>query len=393
MKKKILIIAAAVLALVLVAAADVMRNDPNLVMKEFASDLIQDETEEVEFDHVGPYKIGRHRIPVYTFTPEEDAEYSFTVSDIKTDDDVFITMSVCDRDLNDFIIADNFNDHADSISGSEFLSEDSECFVIINAIADNDDRGCSGSFRLTVTKLTEDTAPIELTEAEPVTVSMNDDEMSSVLFRPKESGFYRFSTSVFSKKEEAGFSFVSMVRDDEDEEVRNTEGISYLEEDNSYYVWVSASELTQKQTDVKVSCSRIAYIKADSPGSYSINGPSIIGFKSKDTVNYAVYSLSDSNIKGSVYDSKGFPLNKDNNSGGTLSENSNDFALILQAEKDKKYLIFADGEFSKCVINIAVYKGDGTALGPEDIELPASESEGEEAKQEGSAESEEKSKQ
>ena len=371
MKKKILIAVAIILILGLLSGYNFYKKDPNLILKHNTKKLSLDKTEEVEFDQDGGKKeIGEHRIPVFVFKPDEDAEYSFTVSDIETDDDIYFTMSVCDQDLNDYITADNSEDHADSISGSEFLSKDSKCYVIINAVSkDDSDPDCSGSFNLTVSKMTDDIKTIELTESSPVTLNMSEDDLSSVLFIPSETGFYRFDTSVVSEDEESRFSFISKVTTDKKKEIENTEGISWLEEGQSYFIWVSASDLTEKQADVSVSCIRIATIETDETGSYDISGPTLIKFEADDTANYAVYSISDGDVKGSVYDSEGFPLNKDSNSGGTLSSNDKDFALILQAKKGESYIIYADGEFSKCSVNIAVYKGDGTSLGPEDIEM------------------------
>ena len=390
MKKKILLAAAFVLFLGLLVSADHFGSDPNFILKHKTRKLSLDKTAEVQFKQSGAKKVGKHRIPVFTFKPDEDAEYSLTVSDIKTEDDIYITMSVCDQNLNDYITEDNYEDHADSISGSEFLSKDSKCYVIINAVTRSDsDPSCSGSFNVTVTRVSEDTETIELTESASVTVSMGEDELSPVMFRPVETGFYRFDTSVISDEEDAGYSYISKVTTDKKKEVENTEGISYLDEGKSYFIWVSASDITAKQADVSVSCIRVATIETDETGSYDISGPTLINFKAKDTANYAVYSVSDGDITGSVYDSEGFPMNKDTNSGGTLSGNKNDFALILQAKKGSSYIIYADGEFTRCSINIAVYTGDGTSLGLQDLETAHETGEGEGTEADNQEESEE----
>ena len=368
MKKKILIAAAIILFLGMLVSVDYLDNDPNVILKHINKKLTLDKTVEVDFKQDGAIKIGKHKIPVFVFKPDENAEYLFTVSDIKTDADVYLTMSVCDRDLNDYITIDNSADHAVSFSDSEFLSEGSKCYVIIAAVNDKGELSSSGTFSITVSKVTENTETIELTESEAVTVQMTEDEMSSVLFVPSETAYYRFDTSVASGKENSGYSYVSSVKDDKNKDVENTEGISYLEEGRSYFIWVSASDLTTEDTAVSVSCTRVAVIETEETGAYSISGPTLISFKAADDNNYVVYSKSDGNITGSVYDSNGFPLNKDDSSGGTLSGNENDFALILQAQKNEQYIIFANGEFNECSINIAVYKGDGTSLGPEDLE-------------------------
>ena len=150
-----------------------------------------------------------------------------------------------------------------------------------------------------------------------------------------------------------------------------TENISYLEKEKEYNIWISASELNEKSTDISVSCSRLNQMKADSAGSFKVEGETVLHFKPKKGANYAIYSVSDGNVNGAVYDENGFPLNKDSNSGGTLSENKDDFALVLQAKDKTLYLVHIYGEFKDCTVNIAEYTGDGTSLGPDDIKLPS----------------------
>ena len=57
-------------------------------------------------------------------------------------------------------------------------------------------------------------------------------------------------------------------------------------------------------------------------------------------------------VNGAVYDENGFPLNKDNNSGGMLSENKDDFALVLQAKDKTLYLVHISGEFKDCTVQV-----------------------------------------
>ena len=382
MKKKIIIAIVALLALVFIFSLSVYKSDRNLFIKKFTKKISLDETAEVEFDYGKKTYIRRSYIPVYLFTSPEDGEYTFSVTDINTEEDVFITMTVCDTDLNEYFSSDNFEEHNGDVSGSEFISKDNKCLLIIDAVSNKDgskDR-YTGSLKVTVSKK-EDAKPLELTEENPVTVNTGNEEMTSVMFAPKETGYYRFETKILSGKDENGFSSIAAIKDSDNKEVKVTENISYLEGGVEYYVWIGASELSKKSADISVSCSMVNTIKADSPGSFELDEETIIGFKPKKGANYVIYSSSEGNVDGAVYDDKGFPLNKDDNSGGTLSENKEDFALVLQAKDKTLYLIHISGKFDKCTVNIAEYIGDGTTLGPDDIKQPSSDTEDEEQTQ------------
>ena len=371
-KKKIIIAILALLALAILFSVSVYKSDRNLFIKKFTKTIDLDETKEVSFDYSKRTYIRRNYIPVFLFKSDEDAEYTFSVTDIDTDDGVYVTMSVCDLDLNEYVSADNFDEHNGDVTGSEFIAKGNKCILIIDAVSQDDsekDR-YTGSLKVTVSKA-EKAKPLELTEDTPVTVNTGDEEMTSVLFRPEETGYYRFSTKMVSGGADSGFSSVTMIKNADNKEVKVTENISYLEGGEEYYVWISASELTEKKAEISVSCSRINVIRTKKPGSFSIDDETIIEFKPKKGANYAIYSVSGGNVDGAVYDDKGFPLNKDNNSGGTLSSNKDDFALVLQANDNVLYLIHVSGEYKDCTVSIAEYTGDGTSLGPDDIELPS----------------------
>lgn len=373
MKKKIIIAVVALLALVFVFSLSIYRNDRNLLIKKFTKKISLDKTAEVEFDYSKKSFIRKNYIPVYLFTAPEEGEYTFSITDINTEDGTYITMTVCDEDLNEYFTSDNFEEHNGDVTGSEVMAEGGKCLIFTDAVSKNEgnkDR-YTGSLKVTVSKKQEDTKPLELTEEEPVTVTAGNAEITSVHFVPKETGYYRFDTKILSEKDESGFSSISAIKDSDNKDVPFTENISYLEGEKEYYIWISASELNEKNADISVSCSRLNNMKADSAGSLKVEGESVIHFKPKKGANYAIYSVSDGNVNGAVYDENGFPLNKDNNSGGTLSENKDDFALVLQAKDKTLYLIHVSGEFKDCTVYIAEYTGDGTSLGPDDIELPA----------------------
>lgn len=150
-------------------------------------------------------------------------------------------------------------------------------------------------------------------------------------------------------------------------EIKTYEGICILEEDKDYYVWVSADEIKGKSTDVRVSCKKIESLTAEDKGAYSIAGETIIEYKADADTPLAIYSVSDGNTKASVYDSKGFPVSSDDDSGESLSGNEKDFAIVIQPQSGKKYYIYVGGKFTDSMVYITDYIGDGTSIGPEDI--------------------------
>lgn len=384
MKKKIIIAVVMLLALVFVFSLSIYRKDRNLLLKKFTKKISLDKTAEVEFDYSKKTILRKKYIPAYLFTAPEEGEYTFSITDINTEDDMYITMTVCDTDLNEYFTSDNFDEHNGDVTGSEVMAEGSKCLILTDAVSKKEgakDR-YTGSLKVTVSKKTEDTKPLELTIEEPVTVTAGDAEITSVHFVPKETGYYRFDTKILSEKEdESGFSSLSAIKDSDNKDVPFTENISYLEGEKEYYIWVGASEINEKNADISVSCSMLNKMKADSAGSFKVEGETVLHFKPKKGANYAIYSVSDGNVNGAVYDDNGFPLNKDNNSGGTLSKNKEDFALVLQAKDNTLYLVHISGEFKDCTVNIAEYTGDGTSLGPDDIKLPSDAADAEQPEQ------------
>lgn len=88
--------------------------------------------------------------------------------------------------------------------------------------------------------------------------------------------------------------------------------------------------------------------------------------KALDQKMHRVYSvIGDADVV--MYDSEGFMLRQDDDSGETVSGNPNDFALGFHAVKGEMYRICVDGKFTQCTVNIQEYKGDGTAPDPEEV--------------------------
>jgi hypothetical protein len=368
-----LLIILTVLAVLAPYPIDAVRNDPNLILKKIAKEMTAEDTVDVSYKYKSDV-IGRKMIPLFDFTPEESTEYTFTVSNIVSEDDVFISMEVADSHLNNYLVADNLNDPGGDIEDTVFLPEKTNCYVIVEAISTDDRENYSGSFCISVTKAAEDARPNEVTETEPAIVRISEDSQNAVLFIPQESGLFSFSSKIISK-DKAASSSISSITTADGKQVKRAEGICQLEGGLEYYVWVSADEQIKKKVNALVSCKKVETLDADQPGEYSINEGTVIEFTSRETQNLAVYSVSDGNIRCAVYDSMGFPINNDRNSGGEFSGNVNDFALVIQAQAGTRYLIYTDGKYTECKIVIARYIGDGSSLGPDDIEITEPEGE------------------
>ena len=138
-------------------AYDAVRNDPNLLLKKISTVLNEGSTVDVKYT-IKPGKrklLRRNRLPLYSFTPEESGEYTFTVSDIVSEEDVFLSLQVTDSYLNNYLSTDNAGDHSDSFSDTVFLNKGSICYVITEATSGSDTEVYSGSFSLSVAKASE----------------------------------------------------------------------------------------------------------------------------------------------------------------------------------------------------------------------------------------------
>ena len=347
---------------------DAVKNDPNIILKRVSKDLTEDSDVKVAYTQKSGKSglLSRNRIPLYSFTPEESGDYTFSVSDIVSEDGIFLSLQVADSHFNNYLSTDNMNDLSDSFSDTVFLNEGNICYVLIEAFSVNDMDKCSGSFSLRVSRASDDVIPAEVTETDNSVVTIREDSQTAVLFVPSDSGFFRFESRVISGDRSAS-SDISSVRTTDNTEISRSEGICWLEGGREYYVWVSAQELSKPSVKAEVSCKRIDSFSTDQYGEYRITDDTIIEYASEETENLAVYSVSDGDAECHVYDSMGFPLNYDDDSGGGLSENDKDFALVIQAQKKSKYYIYAGGEFKECSIVITGYEGDGTSVGKNDV--------------------------
>ncbi len=374
LQRTLLLIALTAILTLVPFVYDAMKYDPNLTLKKVATALKEDSTVDVTYSY-NPSETGifsKDRIRLYSFTPEESGEYTFSVSNVVSDEDTYLSLQVTDSDFNNYLSTDNMEDFGGDFSDSVFLNGENKCYILIEPFSEDFREEYSGSFSLSVSRVSEDAGPAAITESEPAVVKIREDSQTAVLFAPEESGYFRFGSLIVSRDKSAS-SAISSVTTADNEEVKRFEGICYLEGGKDYYVWTSASDMSRSYVKAEISCKRLEILSADQTGEYSINGDTIIEFTSQDVQNLAIYSVSDGNARCHVYDSMGFPLNFDDNSEGELSGNSKDFALVIQAQKKMKYLIYTEGKFDECSVVIAKYTGDGSSIEEDSVTTSAEE--------------------
>lgn len=278
-------------------------------------------------------------------------------------------LNVMDESMTDYIVTNNYkSDDKSTLTGSVYLTEGHSCYVIVEPFPETERDHFEGSFKVSVSRSEEKDMPAEVTLEEAAAVTVGTEEQASVLFRPAESGYYKFSSRITSKEDKSGSSDIMSVTSSDKKEINTYKGICSLEADREYYVWVSTFETQGKSADVEVRCRKVESMTAEEEGSFDITGDTIIQFKAVSSRPIAVYSVSDGNTEAEVFDSKGFPVSSDDDSGGPISGNDKDFALVMQVQEKNEYWIYAGGDFTECRIYITGYIGDGTSVGPDDIE-------------------------
>lgn len=300
---KIILIIIAILVVALIVMYNIYRKDPNILLTHFTKQLKLNEAKDISFKYDSSKVISRRKIiPVFMFDPEDDSPYKFTISNIETDENVHLSMNVCDIDLNDYISTEQVDENG-NLTGTEYFSAGTKCFIIVSPVSLDETEKYSGSFTIEVTKSTED----ELTKAkvaESVYLTLRQDEKTSLMFTPPETGFYRFTPSIESKGEESGYAYVDSIKTGNNKEVKQSGGICWLEKDQFYYIWISTNDLSNLTANVSVICEKMDTINVDSPASNKITNDTIIVFKAPEDGNYAVYSQSDGNTDAAVYDER-----------------------------------------------------------------------------------------
>lgn len=390
MKKKIRIIIA-VIAVIIVAACTaayiLLQRNPNLILSLMAKELTEDEVREVSFeyeagdpDDPSPY-VAVKGIPMFKFTPAESTGYTVSITDIKCDTDVRVSLSIMDDKLEDYAAAVNYDREEDALTDS-FTAEASlqasqQCFILAEAAPENEStERFSGSFKISISKSPEEEKPPEVHPGEKVTLWVGQRVQSCAVFTPSETGYYRFGTSIDPERRSSGYSLISSVKGGNRQSVGITDGICMLEEGKEYYVWVSVYETNRKKTGVILSCDAMESMQADGKGAIKISGDTVIEYRPAESGNIAVYSESDGDPRALIYEKEGFPLRTDNDTEASMSENTEDFALAFSAGTGETYRICVYGDFTDCTVIITGYTGDGSTLTRDDVEpLPEPESE------------------
>lgn len=379
MKKKILI-TISIIILILVAAViglDMyISYDPNILLKLLSKPLPVGQTQEVTYKYVDSM-LEMDPVLNYSFIPEKSTEYKFELTDFHDDNNECIGLYVIDEDLSDYLILENYDsstgEMSDAIEGEVFLEKSKRYYVIFDFFLPGDkDKGfdSSGSFKLTVEEASEEDDFAEIAANGSVDIDVDLYEQECVIFHPSETAYYEFDADIVSKEASAGFASIVSVNAEDKTSIKLREGICYLEAGKEYYVWVAANETAGKKAEVRVNCTQLASDTVTGLGTVNVSGNTLIVYKADADEQIVVYSNSEGDPKASIYNSAGFKMRTDDNSGGSLSINEKDFAMVFGVNTGKIYWICVEGDLSDCKVHIARYIGDGSSLTVDDIELP-----------------------
>ena len=370
-----------VIAAVLYAGSylyDSIRRDPNFAMQHTTTEIKLNKTRTVKYESSRKHLFSRTYIPYMYFVPDKSTSYTLTLSDMKSEGDVHLTVTVTDNDFTDYIRIDSMRDGRDgqdgdgsTMSGSSFLNKNKKYYVLIDAEADNDQQNFSGSFNITISRTPEESPAeiAEIKEGETVKVTIDPAVVTSILFRPEETGYYRFDSTIKGKRAVTGSSGISEIVSGDGKGMKTFGGISYLDAGSDYYVAVTADENESRRVKAEVTCSRVERIEAEDDLTFDIVGETVIEYPPATSNIIAVWSESEGDPQAVVFDRNGVPVSNDNNSGEPFSGNRKDFALVFQADNYKKYRIFVGGDFDECKVMIAPYIGDGSTLGPDSVSV------------------------
>ncbi|MBR0307524.1 MAG: hypothetical protein IJH92_01380 [Mogibacterium sp.] len=365
--KIILAVIAVIIIVAVVAVACVMRvADPNKMLKKYAVEVTAGEEYPAKFKSLLETKDMVMYMASFKFTPEESAEYTFTASGEAVSNEVGMSMFVLDEDLSELFDTANYEDGdvapaSDSMEGTTFLTKGQLYYVAIDVFSDNA-AGMDAfkeSFRFSVSKA-GDGEPEEIKTGESITLKLNKDQQACAMFKPEETAFYDFDTSIVSKDAGVGFSSVYDITGEDKTSMIVTDGVCFMEAGKTYYVWVGVDETSVNSSEVELGCRKMASESASGLCSIEVNGETVIEYTAEANMPLMMISSSDGDPDVVMYDSEGFMLRKDDDSGETVSENPHEFALGFNAEKGKVYRICINGEFTQCTVTVQEYKGDGT---------------------------------
>lgn len=385
MKKKYLIIAVLIAALAGAGVFACLRllNDPEFVVKRTATEIREDEPQELSFSYGKRDDI--KRLPAFWFIPEKSGEYRFSVTDIVNDSTASMGLYVANEDFTDYLVLDNYAAEEtggipEDLTGDTFLEKGQKCYVMTVVIGGADTGAFDGSVRVNVS-LRPDEEPEELKVNDKVTLSIKADGQSCALFRPEESAYYRFRTMITTDDASMGFSSVAYISSDDEIRIPVTEGIAWLEADRDYHIWAEVSETGGGTSKVVLSCRRMETMQASGTCELEIGDSTLIEYQAEEDGYFAVYSVSKGNPAGLIYEKPGFVLRADNNNAQKLfSENGKDFAMVFRSEKGHNYSIGVYGVIRKCKIVVEPYvteepETEETEAGEEETEGEVTEGE------------------
>lgn len=347
-------------------------HNPGVYLQVLSEKLIEDQAVEVSFNYDFDDTSKIKKVPYYYFKPSESGNYTFSAVDIETSSELYITMSVMDKDINDYFIADN-RDHdtegfKDTISETTALQASQLCLVIFTVEpVDGDLAQFSGSFKITVTRESGEDGPPQLTMDGPVTIKVDAEGQACAAFVPPETGYYRFEHSIVSHDSSKGYSSLSSITSADKLKVGLTNDICMLLKGKEYYIWAIANETSSKESEIEISCTPMNTEKASGICSVDLTGESVIEYVAEKDCNLAVYSLSSGDPKLVIYEQAGFPLRNDDTSEASLSGNPNDVATVLRVKAGNGLRICVFDDVTDCRVFITEYKGDGTSLTMDDL--------------------------
>ena len=342
--------------------------DPNKVIRKLAKEMVEGEEYGGDFKRSPDWMGEAACMTVYSFTPEESAEYTFTAKGTALSDNVEMEFYVVDEAMSELIKGDNYGGdeeapaQSDSMEGTGFLTKGQKYYVVVEAFSEDSSglESFKDSFRISVAKA-GDGAPEEIKAGGKVRLRLNKDQQACAVFIPEESAFYDFDTEIVSKDAATGFSSIYSIADEDGTAPVVTDGICPMEAGRTYYIWVGVDETTKKSSEVELSCTMMASETAEGICTIEVSGKTVIEYTADANAPLMISSSSDGDPKVVMYDSEGFLLREDDNSGAAVSDNPLEFALGFNAERNKVYRICVDGDFTQCKVIIQVYKGDGTS--------------------------------
>lgn len=308
---------------------------------------------------------------IYKFTAPENEEYTFRAEELTAEKGIFFDMYVVDETLSEQIVVSNYTggkdtEVSDSLEGSTFLNKGKVYYVGLYAYpADSSKKKYQAPFTLIVDKSIEVNKPAEITAGGKVELNVGKDQKVCARFTPEEDSYYNFDTAIVSKDASSAFSSVSEVTADDGETLTITDGICRLDAGREYYVWVSVNESTGDSSDVELSCKKLLTMEAGGQCSLKMEGDTVIEYTAEADDPMMISSSSDGDPEAILYDSDGFMLRSDDDSGEDVSGNGQDFALGINMKKGQVYRIYVSGEYAQCTVNISKYMGDGTAPDPD----------------------------